>query len=323
MVNGILLDRSGTGDWPASIAIAGGPDGAEQAWVVYAGVSNRSVAAPRPLFGRLLTDLDGAHGPVVAPEVELAPAALGNARPDVAFERSGHDAPRAVVVWARATDNGEELVVARIETPPDEPAYLSAPVPLSTDDRATKSATLEAGADVLYAAMRGTSGRLQIAARRFDSPFDRWARGPLGPTVPHKASVAAVVAGGALLVGFESDTEAHTTSVHDVDLQSLDVGAASSTTTGLAQPALVSTPVGPLVVGIRIDDGLVVSRQLQDRDVGPDVVEIGPEGGGHHAWPNPIRDAVDGRLRFIVRGPPGPSAKSVTSVLAFERPVGP
>jgi hypothetical protein len=73
---------------------------------------------------------------------------------------------------------------------------------------------------------------------------------------------------------------------------------------GLRNPALAAGGDQVVMVGVRGDDGYVVSRSRDAFGGWADEerVEIGAEGGGNHSWPNPVR-ALDGRLRFIVQGP--------------------
>jgi hypothetical protein len=75
---------------------------------------------------------------------------------------------------------------------------------------------------------------------------------------------------------------------------------------------------------VRESDGYVVSRQFIP-ELGwteLDTVEIGAEGGGGHRDPNLLR-RIDGRLRFVVRGPGGTASTARAAVLSYQRPLAP
>jgi hypothetical protein len=123
---------------------------------------------------------------------------------------------------------------------------------------------------------------------------------------------------GEVLAVVESDTVNHVVTVErfspDGDAASVDLRLA-----GYKQPSIATGPTGAWLLMVRSSDGYVVSRELSDSGwTEVDRVELGAAGGGNYSWPNALR-RVDGRLRFVVRGPAGGSAQN--SVLAFQRVV--
>jgi hypothetical protein len=135
-------------------------------------------------------------------------------------------------------------------------------------------------------------------------------------TQPLSTPSAVSLASGDVLAAVESDTTSHVVSVQrfsssgglSVDLQ----------ISGYSMPTIATDGDNAWLVMIRDSDGYVVSRSFAPASgwSQEDRVEVGAEGGGNHAWPNVVRD-VDGRLRFVVRGPSGAADRS--SVLMFQR----
>ena len=70
---------------------------------------------------------------------------------------------------------------------------------------------------------------------------------------------------------------------------------------------------------IRDDDDAVVTRQYSPSTgwSATDVVEIGSDGGGNYAWPNPVRSARN-HLRFLVDGAKC-STHTANAVLSYQR----
>ena len=93
--DGSMLAGAGTGDRPASIAVAQDDDQAEHAWVVWGGQNSGSGTAVRM---RRLSNLDSPDGPSVGPVVTIdEPGGGGAYRPDLAFQRAGDGTMRGSV----------------------------------------------------------------------------------------------------------------------------------------------------------------------------------------------------------------------------------
>lgn len=317
VTDGRLLRSTGTGDWPASIAVTDGPDGVV-GWVVYASVNVKHGTA---VWARQLSRLDAPGGPTVGIPVEVSdPGSTGGARPDLGVVRLPDGTVEGRIVWSRQTGAGEELVAAGFTSTLGVTSFLSG-VPISVSDSATKTATVEVIGDRFVVAARSGGGKLRVSAQPVADASAPWTSGPVGPVLTTAARPTAVVHGGRLHVAFESDTTNHVSAVHPVG-DDLAVQPATFTVTDLAQPALATTGDALVLVGVRSSDGFVVSRRFT---IVPEaaVVEIGAAGGGNHAWPNLVREASDGRLRLVVSGPRGSTSNSATSVLGFERSLAP
>jgi hypothetical protein len=90
---------------------------------------------------------------------------------------------------------------------------------------------------------------------------------------------------------------------------------------GYEDPALTRVGSSTLLVMVREDDGGVVSREYSPSTgwSATDVVEIGSDGGGNYAWPNPVRSSKT-HLRFLVDGAKC-STRSANAVLSYQRKI--
>ena len=90
---------------------------------------------------------------------------------------------------------------------------------------------------------------------------------------------------------------------------------------GYEDPALTRVGSNALLVMVREDDGAVVSRQYSPTTgwSATDVIEIGSEGGGNYAWPNPVRSSKT-HLRLLVDGARC-STRSANAVLSYQRKI--
>ncbi|MFP5219426.1 MAG: DNRLRE domain-containing protein [Actinomycetes bacterium] len=315
---GTLLAGTGTGDWPASIAVTTGPDGAELAWVVWAGKSKTQGSA---VHLRRLTDLDAAGGPRVGPLVTVDPAP-GAYRADVAFERLADGSVRGCVVYSRPGSSVYELaVVCSADLGTDAPSFGSRVV-LDTTSSTTRSGSLvptPLGMRVVARA-GGSGGSLVPFGHDAAAAPDAWwraaATGPVLPTGAWPTGVA--LSTGEVVAAVEHDVTTHTSSVHRFSADGSSVATLLSAP-GLAQPTLAGNGAGVWLVGVRTADGAAVSRAWSAAvGWGAETVEADPTVTGPTLWPNPVRD-VDGRLRLLL-GSPG-ATSSRTTVWWSQRPV--
>ena len=317
--NGLLLGGTGTGEWPASIAIARDANGQENAWVVWSGLS---FTTTRPLQMRRLTELDDPGGPRVGPVVTIDNPALGAAKADLAFETAPDGSNRGCVVWTRrvATSDYQLVVGWFTDLTTDAPSFQNVTV-LSTANSANHVATLTPGSFGLRLVSRSPAANLQIRAHDASAPLSVWSNGASGVALKSSNSIPSAVSltSGEVLAAVLTDS---TKAIVAVQRFSADGSTATVDLqlTGYSQPTIASDGSRVWLVMIRASDGYVVSRSFTPGSgwTTEDRVEIGAEGGGNYSWPNLMRE-VDGRLRLIVRGPA--SSDVQTSVLAFQRPL--
>jgi hypothetical protein len=314
--NGLLLSGTGTGDWPASIAVAEDSSGREAAWVVW---SRAAFGSNRPVQLRRLSDLDAPAGPIVGPIVTVDVPPLGAARADLAFERLPDGSSRGCIVWTRRVSDSQSEVVAAwfTDLASDAPALhdVSVVVPAGTGGR---TATLVPSPAGLRLATPAGSSRMQIFGHDIDAPLTEWWSGAQGvPTGSSSRPSAVATVSGDVLVAVEANTVSNVTVVQRFTRSSV---ANEITLSGYSMPSIATDGLSAWLVAIRRSDGFVVSRLFAPSVgwSGSDRVEIGDEGGGGYAWPNLLRQ-VDGRLRLIVQGPAGSSSHS--AVLAYQRVV--
>jgi len=310
--DGGIITGSGTGDWPASIAIARDSSGSERAWIV-AGAA--SVAASGGVYLRRLSDLDSPDGPTVGPLVLVDAPPGGAFKPDVQFEHAADGTTRGLIVWGRAGSIGYETVVGSFSDLDSDTPAIEDKLVLESGASANRWGTLvpDRGMSVV---LRSNS-RLVAYHHAADAPPGAWTHGApgLAVTVP---GGAAALATGELLAAVESGTTEPTVAVqrfsasgHAQDPAELQLG-------GYSAPSIASDGAEAWLVMVRRSDGYVVSRHYTPASgwSSADRVEIGAEGGGNYGFPNVLRH-TDGRLRLMVRGPAG--ATSRTAVLAFQR----
>jgi hypothetical protein len=317
--DGRLLSGTGTGDWPASIALARDSAGDQHAWVVW---GRKSYTYLKPVQMVRLSDLDDPAGPTVGPTVTVDAAPMGAYRPDIGFEDVPGGGERGVVVWGRRS--GDTLWEARATWFTD----LDSNTPALHDESVLTSAstykrwgTLVPTPAGMRVAARGPSGKLTIYSHDVSDLLGSWTAGTAGVGVADDGPAAVALDSGEILTATETDTTNHV-----VTVQRFSASGAPSPPelrlTGYVQPTLATDGINAWLILIRKSDGYVVSRQLTAGTVWStsDRVEIGPEGGGHYAWPNAVR-RTDDRLRFVVRGPAYGTTRS--AALAYQRPVLP
>lgn len=315
VLDGLLLSGTGTGDWPASIAVVHDARGQQSAVVVWSG---QNFGVVRPLQMRVLTDLDAAGGPTVGPVVTLRAPALGTARADVGVETGEDGAARVVVAWSERTADASYAVMAGwLEDHLSAEPRLTSMTPLLRDTSSARSASVVSTPRGARVAARADGGRLRVYGHDTGSASSEWWSSGLGAVTPTGAYPSAL--------GLESG-EVLVTSVRDLTLGSVTVqrfpGAGQTPTTeteisGYAHPGVTAAGGRTRLVAVRVADGAVVSRSAgAGAWTTADRVEVGPEGGGNHAWPS-LSPSAGARLRFVVRGPSAAANRS--AVLAYER----
>jgi hypothetical protein len=314
--NGLLLAGTGTGDWPASIAVARDAAGAEHAWVVWSG---RNFGTVRPVAMRRLTDLDNVGGPFVGPVVTIESAPLGDARPDIAFETAADGSARGCVVWVRrAADSRWEVVTSWFtELATDVPTFGANTVLFSSSSSANQFASLVTSGNGIRVAAR-SGGRLRVYRHDASAALTTWSAGTAGVGVEALARPTGfVMASGETLVAAHD-----TTSTGGVVVQRFSADGRTAFVdlelSGYVDPTVIGEGNDAWLVMIRKSDGFVVSRHYVAGAgwSAVDRTEVGAEGGGNYSWPNVLRE-THGRLRLVVRGPGVSSTR--TSVLAFDR----
>jgi len=312
--DGGIITGSGTGDWPASIALARDSSGTEHAWVVAGALS---AAALGGVYLRRVSDLDSPQGPSVGPLVLVDAPPGGAFKPDLQFERAADGATRGVVVWARAGSAGYETVVgAFTDLDADVPAVGDRLV-LESGTSANRWGTLvpDRGMSVL---LRSNS-RLVAYHHAAGTSSGTWTHGAQGLSVTVPGGAAAL-ASGALLAAVENATTSETVNVQRFSPSGQPQDPPELQLSGYSTPSITTDGSEAWLVMVRRSDGFVVSRHYTAASgwSSTDRIEIGAEGGGNHDSPSVLRP-VDGRLRLIVRGPAGSATRS--SVLAFQRPL--
>jgi hypothetical protein len=314
--NGILLGGTGTGDWPASIAVARDGGGAEHAWVVWSGPN---FGAIQLVAMRRLTDLDNPAGPVVGPAVTIEAALLGDARVDIAFEVAPDGSTRGCVSWVRRAALSKWEVVASwfTDLATDEPTFGGEAVVFSSTSSANLFTSLvPSGNGIRIAARSGSS--LRAYGHDRGAALTTWWSSAAGVGVNSLARPTGFVLGsGEVLVAAHDTTSTGGVVVQRFSPDGRNV-VVDLDLPGYAEPTLVGEGSDVWLVMIRRSDGFVVSRNYAT-GVGwstVDRTEVGAEGGGNYSWPNVLRE-TRGRLRLVVRGPAGSANRS--SVLAYDR----
>lgn len=314
--DGVLLSGTGTGDWPASIALARNSTGVQRAWVVW---GRNSYSSLQPVRFAVLSDLDAPDGPRIGPVQTVDAPPLGAIKPDIAFERIPGGGERGALIWSRRTgDSAYEIVTSWFSDLDSDGPVVTDPTVILTSTSSSRYGTLVAAAGGAQAVVRGASGRMTSYIHYAGAPLTSWLAGAGGATIDGGYPTATALSSGSVLAAAETNTATHVVTVQRFS----SAGSPSPPElqlSGYSQPTIASDGARAWIVMVRQADGLVVSREYSP-DAGwsaQDRVEIGPEGGGNHAWPNAIR-VTDGRLRFVVRGPLGPSLQQC-AVLAFQR----
>ena len=317
--DGRLLSGTGTGDWPASIALARDSAGVEHAWVVW---GRKSSSYLKPVQMARLSNLDDPSGPSVGPTMTVDAAPRGAYRPDIAFEDVPGGGQRGSIVWGRRSGDALwELHAAWFTDLDSDLPAIHGDAVLTSDSTYKRWGTLVPAAAGMRIAARGSSSKLRIYSHDASAPLSSWTAGAAGVNVADDGGPTAVALdSGDVLAAAETSTN-----VVAVQRFSASGNPASPELqlTGYANPTLATDGANAWLVMIRKSDGYVVSRQ---RTAGlwlpTDRVEIGAEGGGGHRWPNAV-PRTDGRLRFVVRGPGNGTSTSRSAVLAFQRPLLP
>ena len=322
MTDGRLLSGTGTGSWPASIAVARDATGAEHAWVVW---SRTSPVASGAVQMRRLSDLDNPAGPRVGPVVTIDAPALGGFRADIAFERAPDGSRRGAVMWLRRTSSTTYDIMTTWFTDlgTATPTFTGTSV-LYTAPSANRSGTLVPTPGGMRAVFRGHNGAMRAFTHDPAQPLTTWSGSAAGILLGGGSSPSGVaLASGAMLAAAETDTTSNVVRVQRFSAAGAP-GAVELDLTGYAQPSIASDGINAWVVMKRISDGYIVSRQFTPSGgwSTTDRVEIGAEGGGNYNWPNVLRE-VDDRLRLVVRGPRPAAGGSTAAVLGFQRTVGP
>jgi hypothetical protein len=332
VLNGQLLKGTGTGDWPASIAIAGDSRGRQHAWVVWGRHTFTNVSG---VGMRRLSNLDSPLGPRVGRAVRVETAGLGTALVDIGFE-SSRTGRRGVIVWTRRTGTSSWAIQTKwfgnLDT--DAPRFGSRRTLLSGIGR-SRGGSLIPSRFGMRLAVRDNSrnpgqptGKLRFFGHNLGAPLFRWWSGTPGVSLPSSPapSTDARVAGVALSSGRLAATAESDTVNHVVTVQLFSrVGRYPTTTLttgpGYTQPVLATNGTNLYLVMIKVSDHSVVSRKYAGGTWSADQEEISSaDCGGTCSWPNAIRGTgTDRNLRFVVRGPNGGPTRY--AVLAFRRTI--
>jgi hypothetical protein len=319
VTDGRLLKGTGTGDWPASIAIAKDSSGVQHAWAVWARPSFLNVNG---ISMRRLSNLDAPDGPTVGPVVTVEPAETGKCRVDIGFETVG-GAQRGVVMWTQRAGTARWAVAAKWFTnlDVDLPAFVSEKVLFEgsgDQDARNGSGTFIPSANGMRMGVRDAEGKMRVYGHDVSTPLDMWWAGTPGIFVQNGGRIAGVsLASGQVALTAETDTTLHVVNVQTFD-SSGNNPQTRLRTTGYRQPVLATNGTNLYVLMTRNSDKFVVSTTSSGATWTVPRVEIGAECGGNCSWPNPIRQ-TDGRLRFVARGPSGGATQN--AVLAFQRTV--
>ena len=315
--NGLLLSGTGTGDWPASIALARDSGGAEHAWVVW---GRQSYSSLTPVQVVRLSNLDSPDGPTVGPTIDVDAAPQGAYRPDIAFESAPGEETRGAIVWGRrSSDTQWELHAAWFTDLDSDTPTIHDDSVLVSDSTYKRWGTLVPTSDGMRVVARGASSQVRVFSHSAGDPLTSWSSGPPGGNVAADDPAAVALDSGDILAAVETDDTNHVLVVQRFSTAGVP-NFPELMLTGYSQPTLATDGTSAWLVMIRQSDGYVVSRQFTPGSgwSTSDRVEIGAEGGGSYAYPNAVR-RTDGRLRFVVRGPAGDSTKF--AVLEFQRPL--
>ena len=312
---GQLTSKTGTGNWPASIAVARDASGAEHAWVVW---SASSTSTPRGVYMLRLSDLDSPSGPRVGATSTVDAPVMGALKADIGFETVADGSRRGAIVWSRrASDTTWELVTAWFtDLDADVPALVSRNV-VYWSSSSGRFGSLVPTALGMRLVARGSGSVLRVFKHDTAAALDSWQSSGGGATVASGGSPAGVALPGGDVLATADSATAGTIVVQRFTAANAPV-TPELQLTGYKQPSLATDGTRTILVMVRLSDGLIVSRQRSSSGVWTtaDRVEIGPEAGGSLSWPNVFR-TLDGRLRLIVRG--ASDGTSGSAVLAYQR----
>lgn len=316
VTDGLLLGNTGTGDWPASIAVARDSAGAQHAWAVWSGAGENEI---RPVQLRRMSNLDAAAGPSVGPPVDVSPTGTVQDRADLAFERTPSGTSRGAVVWVKKTsDTSWDLLVSWFTNLDTATPSFTAPTVLHTANNSNVTATLVPTPSGLTAVVRTGTGSIRTFSHDASAPLGTWTAGTAGVGASYKARPSAVaLSSGAVVAAFDADTTNNIVKVQRFSPAGTPA-AVELTLTGYAHPALAGDGTNMWLVLIRKSDGAVVTRQFTPAGGWSTTDRVEISGIAGLAFPNTLRD-VDGRLRFLVRGPAGTTSRS--AALSYQRPL--
>ena len=312
--DGILNGPTGTGDWPASIAVGRDTSGGEHAWVVFARASAGKVDSA---YLRRLSDLDSPLGPTVGPTVAFNSPPGGAYKPDIALAQSGPGG-RGVVVWGRKLADGTHESVAGwlTDLDSDQPSIGSRAV-IDASPSGNRWGTVVPHGDGTHIVLRRGNGRIRLLDNPAGEPPTTWESTPDSKYSVNGYPSAIALDSGEIVSVAETN---HANNVVTVQRYSAaDIAQpVELSLTGYSTPTIASDGVNAWIVMVRDSDGFLVSRSYSPGSgwSADDRVEVGHEGGGDHDFPNLLRE-TDGRLRLVVEGPNFDSVRS--SVLAFQR----
>lgn len=311
--NGILTPKSGTGDWPASIALARDSAGEQHAWIVFAPTKP---GMQKNLSLRRISNLDGPNGPTIGPLVTLD--GPGSIRPDIAFETLPSGAQRGTVLWTRkVSDTRFELTTGSLTDLDTDTPEVHSRVVLNGGGSSQQYGTVVSARDGMRILTRPGNSRLVPFTRPVDAPATAWNRGANGISITGDPAATALSTGEVLTV-IEDQIANDSVNV----LRYSPAGVAKPVELdleGYSTPTITSDGTEAWIVMIRESDDYVVSRHYTPQTgwSGSDRVEIGPEGNGPYRYPNADTTA-DGRLRIVVEGP---GSVDRSEVYAFQRPL--
>jgi hypothetical protein len=296
VLNGVIEDEAGTGDVPGSIAIGADPNGAEHAWVVWAGAALNG----RPLELRRLSDLDHAEGPSVGPSVVLDDTELGSARPDILMAPGADGVARIWVVYTREIrEEFNQLVVRSIDDLAAETPRVSEPIVLAEGVTSKRTGTL-VGTRAGVAVVASTANdRLSV----FVPEGTGWQERPTSVAIDHDEAYPS-----ATRIGANRLIAAVTTGIQPAEVTVARVSSADgafaveATWAGYLHPTVASDGTTTWIVMVRARDGALVSRERQEDGTwsATDRIEVAPE-AGEFMWPNALRESP--RLEFVASRP--------------------
>ena len=298
VLDGMLLDGTGSGDWPSSIVVAKGSDGKERAWVVMGDVN---FVGSNPVRMRVLSGLDAAGGPTVGPMVTVDASPRGDAFVDIAMERRPSGGVRGAVAFVERIDDNTWHVTVKwfTNTTSSTPTFTGANA-IITATTGRKAPTLVPTTVGLSLLVRGAKGAITRYVHDRHHALTSWQLRGAGLKAGAKAKASATgLSNGDVVMAIEDNV-----STNHVTIQRFKPGgsvATMLTMSGFSQPSVASSGKDVWVVMIRDSDNAVVSRHFNPLSGWSGIrVEVSASHGGHHAWPNVLR-ASRGRLRFIVR----------------------
>ncbi len=320
--DGLLLGGTGTGDWPASIALARDSLGEQHAWIVWAGPGHNS---NKPLQMRRLSDLDSPDGPRVGPIRTLSPAGTsgeaGNSKVDIAFETTPTGSTRGVIAWLKRTgaSTWDLSYTWFTDLDTNQPIMTGSGVLFSTTTGGYHGTLVSTNGGVAWVG-RTPKAALRVYNHSAGNGLTEWTPGATGGITINSTSYPSAVelASGEILTVVESSTTNHVVKAQLFSASGAPLTSSVFALTGYSQPTVVTDGTRAWMVMIRQSDGFVVSRTLNGGQwSASDRVELGAEAGGVYSWPNAVRDDAN-RLRVVLEGPA--SSASQSSVLAYQRP---